>query len=300
MGLLSFYDFLWDFIPLYCDRILPNRILSRGNVRYTQRVIIEIRDEIVALSGTLRRNEWRTIEAAVNLRLRKHPRGIVVDCSELKMVTPEGAETFRSVANHLQKTDARFVVASLSETVAATLRQIPNLFSQMPVADTVADARTSLGMADVGLRATKEPTTIRPVIVGLLGTESDSHAVALGCRLARQNTAPVYLVQMLQVPRNMPLLSALGAEEEGARSELMRYETAVRQKNLVPVVRIERTRAAGERLVQVAQEAGAQVIALAVGNNPETSLWETVNTIVRLSPCHVLVNRLDSPQKTTL
>ena len=37
-------------------------------------MIVEIRDEVVALSGALVRDEWLTLQSAVNVRL-KLPRG---------------------------------------------------------------------------------------------------------------------------------------------------------------------------------------------------------------------------------
>jgi anti-anti-sigma regulatory factor len=109
-------------------------------------MIVEIRDEVIALSGKLERNHWRTLESAVNVRLRHHPAGIVVDCGGLSALTPEGAKTFREAADHIARSGARIVVANVPVAIMRVLRQIPNLGSQLPLAASVADARASLGL----------------------------------------------------------------------------------------------------------------------------------------------------------
>lgn len=266
-------------------------------------MIIEIRDEVVALSGVLRRNHWRTLESAVNLRLRHHPAGIVVDCGGLIALTPEGAETFRDAAAHVaqagaaQSSAARMVVANVPPDVMRVLRGIPNLGSQLPIAASVEDARSSLGLARTPTRAagTGQNGAGAPpgvVVAGLLGTSADPHAVAVACRLAQNHGSAVHLAYLLVVPRHMPLLSALGEEEARARQTLDSLEGGVRAAGLTPVPRVERTRDPASRLVEVAAETNAEAITLALPPAPDGDLLAIADATLARARCDVLVNRL--------
>ena len=53
-------------------------------------MIIEQKDDVVRLSGSLTRNQWMTIKAAANLLLTNHPEGIIVDCSHLESISEDG------------------------------------------------------------------------------------------------------------------------------------------------------------------------------------------------------------------
>lgn len=262
-------------------------------------MIIEIRDEVVALSGVLRRNHWRTLESAVNLRLKHHPAGIVVDCGGLIALTPEGAETFREAAAHVAQAgasqSARMVVANVPPDVMRVLRGIPNLGSQLPIAASVEDARASLGLTRTPAAGTGQDAAAGMpgvVVAGLLGTSADPHAVAVACRLAKEHSSAVHLAYLLVVPRHMPLLSALGEEEARARQTLDGLESGVRAAGLVPVPRVERTRDPASRLMEVAAETNAEAITLALPPAPDADLLAIADATLTRALCHVLVNRL--------
>ena len=266
-------------------------------------MIVEIRDEVVALSGALRRNHWPTLRSAVNVRLRHHPAGIVVDCGGLEALTPEGASTFRDAARHIVASGARIVVANVPEHALRVLRQVPNLGSQLPLASTVAEARASLGLAAApraGVPSDPAPAESGDIVVGLLGTGADPHAVAIGCRLGSGAAAAqrrVHLCYLLVVPRNVPLLSALGPEEEEARRVLERMEGAVRAAGrCVPVPRVERTRSPAARLVEVASEVRAAALVLALPPEPSEELEAIAAAVLGRADRPVIVNRLPPPQ----
>ncbi len=258
-------------------------------------MIVEIRDEVVALSGMLRRNHWPTLESAVNVRLKHHPAGIVVDCSGLIGLTLEGADTFRNAASHIARGGARIVLANVPPDVMAVIRQVPNLRSQLPIAETVAAARASLGL-ETRVRTGAAGDSTHDVVAGLLGTEADPHAVAVACRLGQPLTSRVYLTYVLVVPRNMPLLSALGPEEEKAQSTLERLDGAVRLARLQPVPRVERTRDPATRLIEVAGETRAESIVLALPPGCPEDLVALAQALLARAPCDVVINRLSAPE----
>ena len=260
-------------------------------------MIVEIRDEVVALSGALTRNQWRTLESAVKVRLKHHPGGIVVDCGGLQVLTPEGAKTFRDAAEQIARSDARIVVSNVPPEIMRVLRRVPNLCSHLPIAETVAEARASLGLKTQPPRNVGEGSG--SVVVGLLGTEADPHAVAVACRLQQNPGAPVHLVYLLVVPRNLPLLSPLAREEEEAQRTLERLDAAVRAKRRLPVRRVERTRDPAARLLEVSGEISAIAIVLALPPEAPEALTEIANTVLARASCDVVVNRLPSPQAAT-
>jgi nucleotide-binding universal stress UspA family protein len=130
------------------------------------------------------------------------------------------------------------------------------------------------------------------VAAGLLGTEADSHAVAMACRLAHSMQATVYLIYLLVVPRNKPLLAALGDQEEAARGALEQLETAVRTARLRPAARVERTRDPAGRLVAVASEVRADAITLALPPDSSEELSAIAETVLARADCDVVINRL--------
>ena len=91
-------------------------------------MIIYAKDDIVALTGALTKNEWLSIKAAANLLLREHPEGIIVDCEGLENVTEEGARTFLHALRDTQSADARIVVANVPRAVQETIQEVPGSF----------------------------------------------------------------------------------------------------------------------------------------------------------------------------
>ena len=59
-------------------------------------MIIETKNDVVRLSGALKKNQWLTIRAATDLLLKDHPEGIIIDCEHLTEISSEGAKTFLS------------------------------------------------------------------------------------------------------------------------------------------------------------------------------------------------------------
>jgi hypothetical protein len=268
-------------------------------------MIVEIRDEVVSLSGTLRQNHWQTLESAILIRLRQHPSGIVLDCSRLDSITEEGARTFAEALDHFEGRvpPARLVFAAIPPAVLKVLRRVPDLGSRLPVAETVEAARVSLGLSPV---PPSRAGAGGDVVIGLLGTRADEHAVALGLRLASTSRpeeprdgisgAPprVHLAYLLAVPRDRPLLSAMGAEEEAAIRNLRRFEEAARRRRLTPLARLERTRNPADRLVGIGRDFRASCIVLSVEQSAPLETLDLVERVVNTATCDVLVNRLSA------
>ena len=110
-------------------------------------MIVESYEDVIVLSGELRSNFWETIHTAIALTLKRHPTGVIIDCSGITLMTPEGGETFHDAIDFVAEHDrARIVVAGVSKSVLEVLRSVPEVRSQLPVAESVEDARRSLDL----------------------------------------------------------------------------------------------------------------------------------------------------------
>jgi ABC-type transporter Mla MlaB component len=107
-------------------------------------MIIEAKDDTLTLSGAFSENHWPTLEGAVRYLLRDHPKGIVVDCSQMTTVAEGGIRTFLEVLRQAAKQGWRVVFANLPESVVNQIRSTPGLRSQLPIAGSVEDARHSI------------------------------------------------------------------------------------------------------------------------------------------------------------
>src|SRR5436853_3309421 len=109
-------------------------------------VIVESYEDVIVLSGALRSNFWETLHTAISLTLKRHPSGVIIDCSGLVEATPEGAETFRDAMEFIHQHDARVIVAAVPPNILQVLRTVPDVRSQLAVADSVEAARHSLDL----------------------------------------------------------------------------------------------------------------------------------------------------------
>src|SRR5438270_859606 len=107
-------------------------------------MIIEARGDVVTLRGNLTRNQWLNIKAAANHLLREHPHGIIIDCGHIESVTEEGIDTFIDARRDIEAQGARIMLASVPTYVLEAMRSVPGASSQLPVARSVEEARSSL------------------------------------------------------------------------------------------------------------------------------------------------------------
>lgn len=260
-------------------------------------MIIEARGDVVKLEGTLEKNHWPTIQAAANLLLRQHPQGILVDGCELKSVTPEGARTFGSAMDYIERYKARIVVCNLPESVTEAIRAVPGVRSRLPVAGSIEEGRASLALSRPGaVRPTGRRRTLQNILVPLLRADTPETTVTLACRLAKPEgqAAHLHLAYVLEVPRHLPLNAPLPEEEATAGKILDAAEHWVRQQGLTPVPHVRRARDAGEEIVQQAGELGVSIIVIAYTPIPDDDddMRRIVRAVLDRAPCEVVLNKV--------
>lgn len=107
-------------------------------------MIIEARDDTLYFSGSFYENHWPTLEGAVRYLLRNHPKGIIVDCSQMRLGAEEGIRTFIEVLRNAAKQRWRVLFVNLPEELSQRIPTIPGLRSGLPIAASVEEARRSL------------------------------------------------------------------------------------------------------------------------------------------------------------
>lgn len=261
-------------------------------------MIIEAREDVVKLEGSLDKNLWPTIQAAANLLLRHHVEGIIVDGSGLTGCSPEGAKTFRDAMDYIERYRARIVVCALPENVMECTRAVPGVRSRLPVTATLEEARASLKLSGPGgVRAVAGSNAPQNILVPLLRSDSPIAASALACRLAKADPTQksrLHLAYILEVPRHLPLAAPLPEEEAAAAQTLDAAANAARGQGVTAEPLVTRARDAGEEIVRQAEILSASQIVLAYlpSGDPSDTLMERVTrTVLDRAPCEVVLNK---------
>ncbi|HEY3284522.1 MAG TPA: universal stress protein [Armatimonadota bacterium] len=132
------------------------------------------------------------------------------------------------------------------------------------------------------------------LLVPCVQEEFSFRAVELAARLARDRKARIVLTYIIEVPRNMPLGTPMLEDEQRAVASLAHPEQFLTSQCLKPETRVERSRQAGEGIVKVAKELGAEMIVMGMPSahgSAEALLGETIEAVVSRAPCEVVVVR---------
>jgi hypothetical protein len=204
-------------------------------------LIVESYDDVIVLTGALRSNFWETIHTAISLTLRRHPTGVIIDCSGITEITEEGAETFHDAIEFVTEHErARIVVAAVPGHVLEVLRSVPEVRSQLPISDTVEAARRSLDLLVESdgepKKKKKEPEARsydRTIVAVLSGDDSDQELLHVTDELLSTMPAKVVLLFPIIVPRNLPLQAPMPEQEatavktiEMAKAHMVKTKTA--------------------------------------------------------------------------
>ena len=239
-------------------------------------MIVEAYADVIVLSGALRSNFWDTIHTAISLTLKRHPTGVIVDCSGITECSPEGADTFVDAMGFIKDHDARIIVAAVPSAIIDVLKSVPNVRSQLAFATSVEAARRSLDLLveDTEGKKKKAPiaeiNALRIVVCLYDGTSvaEDNAAMELASRIADSVPSDIHLVCALLVPRELPLQAPLEASEASASNAVERAKTFFTGHNLPHHSRVERVRDVASMLATIIAELDAQQIILPLIGDP--------------------------------
>lgn len=262
-------------------------------------MIIETKDDVVRLSGSLTKNQWLTIKAAANLLLQNHPQGIIVDCADLENITEEGAKTFREAMRDIEAANARIVVANLPDQIEAVCKTVRGVRSQLPIADSVEAARASLR---IHIRPTAVPAANgqkrgQIILVPLVADLDLTYGAHLAGRIAQGTHAEVRLMYFLEVERTLPLNAPLMEKEQAAQDALQRAMQYAHRLNVPMQEYVERVREAQDAILTAAKTYNVDVIVVGATSEPagdegHEMFHQLVDNLLHRAPCEVVIGRL--------
>lgn len=252
-------------------------------------MIVESYEDVIVLSGALRSNFWETIHTAISLTLKRHPTGVIIDCSGITEITPDGAETFHDALDFIEEHQrARIVVAAVPPAVMEVLRQVPEVRSQLPVAATVEDARRSLDLLVEDPDAPrKKPGHAKDcdqtILVCLSGDDSDDHLIGATIESVERRPSRVVLVHPIIVPRELPLTAPMPDEEQHAASRIASSRDRLEAKGVPVDVRIERARDLPSLIEDLAEANEVAQVLLGVSTRPrhEDQAWRALLAVIQ-------------------
>lgn len=251
-------------------------------------MIIYAKDDIVALTGALTKNEWLSIKAAANLLLREHPEGIIVDCEGLENVTEDGARTFLNALRDTQSADARIVVANVPRAVQETIQEVPGVRSRVPFAASLEEARASL-KSSASQVVDGQQCVMVPVLEGL----DTSRAIEIASDLSRGSDAPLLLLYCIEVGRALPIGAPLPEQEAAAAALLEEAAAQAARAGLAASTHVARVRELGDGLLHEIVKHNASLVIISVGAErfADPVFAGLVDILLTRSPGNVLIAR---------
>ena len=232
-------------------------------------MIVESYEDVILISGALRSNFWDTIQTAISLTLKRHPSGVIIDCGGITECTPNGAETFRDAMEFIKEHAARIIVAAVPDPVREVLKSVPEVRSQLPIADSVEEARRSLDLLlEPEGKKPKPPREKLSKIVMLL-THGDlcPELYDMAEQASEAHHSEIVVAYVIVVPRHLPIQAPLAAEEEEAARSLEEAKRGFEKRHVPHSVTIERGRDVASALQQVVENTGARQVLVVLSPN---------------------------------
>jgi nucleotide-binding universal stress UspA family protein len=133
------------------------------------------------------------------------------------------------------------------------------------------------------------------ILVPTSGVPYSEKGIELACRLGIQQEAEIVLTYVLEIPRTLPLNAPIPEAENEAEAALNRGKEIVELHKLIPILKLERAREAGEGIVKVAKDNDVDVIVLGIRptwRGSQTSWGKTTDILLRKAPCEVVIDKL--------
>ena len=132
------------------------------------------------------------------------------------------------------------------------------------------------------------------IMVPVDGTHASIEAVALACDLARKNKGKVFVVNVIEVERMLPLEAQMESEETEGDAVLARAEEAAKKAGYQVTGEILHAREAGPAIVDEAIERGIDLAILGTEYREpfgQFELGKVIQYVLKNAPCEVWICR---------
>ena len=144
-------------------------------------------------------------------------------------------------------------------------------------------------------RARRTVGAIKKILVPTSGTQYSARGIELACRLGEEQKAEIYLVNVIEVPRTLPLEAPMPEAEAKAKDIIKEGETIVNLRGLQVKGEVRRGRIAGEEIIRAAKDWEADLIVMGIRSEirmAQEILGRTSDLVLRRAPCEVIVDKL--------
>ena len=144
-------------------------------------------------------------------------------------------------------------------------------------------------------KARRAVGAIKRVLVPTSGTPYSERGIELACRLGEEQRAEIYLINVIEVPRTLPLDAPLVEAEVKAGDVIKRGEEIVTLRGLPVKGEVKRGRVAGEEIIRAAKDYDADLIVMGIRSEirmAQEILSRTSDLVLRRAPCEVILDKL--------
>ena len=144
-------------------------------------------------------------------------------------------------------------------------------------------------------KARRAVGAIKKILVPTSGTPYSERGIELACRLGEEQKAEIYLMNVLEVPRTLPLEAPLPDAEAKAEDIVKRGEEIVSLRGLPVRGEVKRGRVAGEEIIRAAKDWEADLIVMGIRSQvtmAQDILGRDSGLILRRAPCEVILDKL--------
>ncbi len=144
-------------------------------------------------------------------------------------------------------------------------------------------------------KARRAVGAIKRVLVPTSGALYSERGIELACRLGEEQKAEIYLINVIEVPRTLPLDAPLVEAEIKAGDVIKRGEEIVTLRGLPVKGEVKRGRVAGEEIIRAAKDYDADLIVMGIRSEirmAQEILGRTSDLVIRRAPCEVILDKL--------
>jgi nucleotide-binding universal stress UspA family protein len=132
----------------------------------------------------------------------------------------------------------------------------------------------------------------KKILVPVVGSDVDTEAMKLACRLARKDKGKIWVVSVVAIKRALPLDAEIESEVGNAEDILSRVEHVAEEEDYEVETDVLQAREVGPAIVDEAVERGVDLILMGIAYKRrfgQFSLGNVVPYVLKNSPCPVIL-----------
>ena len=132
----------------------------------------------------------------------------------------------------------------------------------------------------------------KKILVPVVGSEADSEAMKLACRLAKKDKGKIWAVSVVAIKRSLPLDAEIDSEMRRAEDILNKVQTVAEEEDYEAETDVLQARDVGPAIIDEAVERGVDLILMGIASKRrfgQFSLGNVAPYVLKNSPCPVIL-----------